>query len=440
MRILVCGESLFSSRNLAKRLDQKIVKKFLEADAVFTNAEFCTPQYTTPPAAGRGFMTSVKPETLDEFVDLNMKLVSFANNHTGDYGWQGVVDTIEAAQERKIIYCGIGHSLEEARAARFLDTAKGRIGVVATGSTRSEVFAASLPGAGIAARPGLNPLRWGQAYVLPDKEFSELQHINKVLGTEASMLECLKVETLPEPKPDKFKFGSLFEGNLQIERGNYAHVRTFVNEKDRDAILKNISDSSKRSDITIVSIHTHEGTAENWYSPEPAAFIEEFARKAIDAGASAVVGHGAHFLRGVELYKKRPIFYSLGSLFLEFEAGESKIAPEMYEAYGLGKDALPSDLHCARSQDKDGNFIGFNADRRYSKHCIAVFDYVEDKLEFKLLPIDLGLNRKRPLDRGLPVIASNSVGREITKDLNNLSQCYGTRFDYDEEDGTISIK
>jgi poly-gamma-glutamate synthesis protein (capsule biosynthesis protein) len=52
-----------------------------------------------------------------------------------------------------------------------------------------------------------------------------------------------------------------------------------------------------------MSLHTHEGTDENWYSPRAAPFIEDFARKAIDAGASAVLGHGAHMLRGVEIYK-----------------------------------------------------------------------------------------------------------------------------------------
>jgi len=33
----------------------------------------------------------------------------------------------------------------------------------------------------------------------------------------------------------------------------------------------------------------------------------------IDAGADAVVGHGPHVLRGVEFYRDKPIFYSLGN-------------------------------------------------------------------------------------------------------------------------------
>ena len=54
MRFIVCGDSLFSSRNLVKRLDKKLVNWFREADGAFTNAEFCTPEPETPPACGRG--------------------------------------------------------------------------------------------------------------------------------------------------------------------------------------------------------------------------------------------------------------------------------------------------------------------------------------------------------------------------------------------------
>jgi hypothetical protein len=41
--------------------------------------------------------------------------------------------------------------------------------------------------------------------------------------------------------------------------------------------------------------------------------LRRWARVVIDAGADAVVGHGPHVLRGVEFYRGRPIFYSLGN-------------------------------------------------------------------------------------------------------------------------------
>jgi hypothetical protein len=41
--------------------------------------------------------------------------------------------------------------------------------------------------------------------------------------------------------------------------------------------------------------------------------LRRWARRVIDAGADAVVGHGPHVLRGVEFYRGRPVFYSLGN-------------------------------------------------------------------------------------------------------------------------------
>ena len=440
MRFIVCGDALFSSRNLAKRLDKTLVERLQSADGGFVNAEFCTPEPTTPPACGRGYMTSVRPATLREFADLNLKLVGFVNNHTGDYGPQGVLDTMNAAEAHGLTACGVGRSLREARLPKFLDTPTGRVGLVATGSTRSEVFAASDSGAGVVPRPGSNPLRWGRAYVLPDELFEQLHQIDIALGTRESMDEGCRVETYPPQGSDAFRFGSLFEGCLSIERGEKAHVRTFVNQKDADEVLKSVADASKRADLTIFSLHTHEGVNENWYSSQPPEFIEKIAHDAIDAGADVVVGHGAHFLRGVEIYHGKPIFYNLGSLLMEFEAGESIIAPEMYEAYGYGPDSRPSDLHSNRAKDKNGNFIGFNAERRFSENCLLQIDRDEDgNVTYGLIPIDLTMENERVLSRGLPRIASDEVAEQIAQHMTEYSASYGVKLAYDKQSGFIRI-
>ena len=438
MRVVACGDALFSSRNLATRLDRKLVDEFARADAGFANAEFCCPRHDTPPQPRR-FTTSVKPEVLDELSDLNIRLVSFANNHAGDFGGQGVIDTIEAAEARGLLPGGIGRDLYEARSARFLDTPKGRIGFIAASSTRAAEFTASVPGNGIAARAGLNPLRWGRAYVLPDQEFAQLRRIDEMLGTAASRREVAAVEVMRDSGPDRFNFGSVFEGSLQIERGDRAHVRYFMDERDCQAILENVKDAANRSDCVLVSLHTHEGTDENWYSPRPASFIEDFARRAIDAGAAAIFGHGAHMLRGIEIYKGCPIFYSLGSLLMEFEAGEQRMTPEMYEGFGLKRDALPSHMHMSRVQDEAGKRIGFYGDARFSKGCIAVCDFEPEGAQVKLVPIDLDLNRARPAERGVPAIPSAELGREIAQDIARMSEVYGTRMQFNDADGTVAV-
>lgn len=114
MRVVLCGDLLFSSRNLKNRLDKRVVDLLVDADAVFANAEFSTPKRNTPPGLCM-YLTSVRQDILDELTDLNIKLVSFANNHTIDYGPQGCLETIEAAEARDIIPCGVGRNLWEAR-------------------------------------------------------------------------------------------------------------------------------------------------------------------------------------------------------------------------------------------------------------------------------------------------------------------------------------
>jgi len=440
MRFVVCGDMLFSSRNLAKRLDKRIVDLLQGADAVFANAEFCTPRGTSYPACGRGYITSVSPDTLDEFVDLNIKFVNFAHNHTGDFGIEGMLDTLEEAESRKIIPVGLGRSLDEARKARFIDTPTGRVGVVGAGATRSEVFAASNPGNGVAARPGSSPLRWGRAFVLPTELFEQMRAIDEALGTAESYRIGERIETFKGLGDDAFKFGSLFEGSMLFERGEKPYVRTFANKSDAEALLLRIKDASKRSDFVLATIHTHEGPNENWYSDEPVGFIEEFAHQAIDAGASAFVGHGAHFMRGVEIYKGKPIFYNVGSLLMEFEAGESIICPEMYEAYGYGTNAVPSDLHGNRAKDAEGNFIGFASERRFSENILVIFDVDEDdSYKYQIMPLDLDMRRDNPLKRGLPVVANAEAGKAITARLEKISAKYGTKFSYDEASGLIDV-
>ena len=439
MRIVLCGDMLFSSRNLAKRLSPDVVEILHGADAVFCNAEFSTPKRGTPPGLCM-YLTSVPPEIQDEFVDLNIRMVGFANNHTTDYGWEGCLATIEAAEEREIQPCGVGRNLEDARAARFLDTIHGRVAVVAADSTWSERALACNAGADTVARPGLAPLRWGRSYVLPEEEFEQVRKIDKMLGTYDSMMEVSRVETWALPDENHIKFGSAMEGFLPIEKGEKAEVRTFVNEEDEAALIKSIRDARRRSDAVIVSLHTHEGINENWYAPIPPSFVEEYAHKAIDAGADAFVGHGAHYARGVEIYKGHPIFYNLGSLIMEFEAGNSMISPEMYHTYHLPADARPSDLHGNRAKNPDGSWNGFYAERRFSLNYMVVMDIEGHEVSYQLVPLDLDMRRENCLKRGLPEIPGEAVGKEIAEFLEKMSEKYGTKISYDPESGRMTAK
>lgn len=46
---------------------------------------------------------------------------------------------------------------------------------------------------------------------------------------------------------------------------------------------------------------------------ETPRWLTQWARESIDAGATMFVAHGVPILHGIEIYKGRPIFYSLGN-------------------------------------------------------------------------------------------------------------------------------
>lgn len=436
MKFLVTGDALFSSSNLYKTMDPNLLALLRGADEVFTNAEFVTPRKNTVPASGRGYQTSVRPKALDEFANLNIRYVSFANNHTGDYGIEGMVDTIEEAESRGLIPLGVGLSLHDARKPVFIDTPDGRIAIITIDVTRSEVFAASNPGNGVPARPGVNPLRWSRTYVVNDQDFETLKEISERIGIASSMAEGKRIETFKSKSANHYEFGSLFEGYLTFEKGDSPRVKTTAHEGDQQEILRSIQDAKERSDFVFVNLHTHEGENENWYSDYPAEFIETFAHYAIDAGASCVFGHGAHFTRGVELYHGQPIFYNIGSLFMEFEAGESIISPEMFAAYGYVENEVPSTLHKNRTKDSEGNWQGFYSDRKFSENFLVSFDISVEEKRFncELIPIDLRLTHPTVTKRGLPVLASEEAAASLVERLNAISkERYNTEIVYEGE-------
>ncbi|MEK3792185.1 CapA family protein [Paenibacillus sp. FSL R7-0204] len=440
MKFLVSGDALFSSSNLDQTMDPELLQLLKGADEVFTNAEFVTPRLNTAPASGRGYQTSVRPKALDEFGPLNIRYVCFANNHTGDYGTQGLVDTIEEAEARGLTPLGVGMSLHEARKPVFVDTPDGRIAIITIDVTRSEVFAASNPGNGVPARPGVNPLRWSRTYVVNDQDFNTLKEISERIGIASSMEEGKRIETYKSKSENHYEFGSLFEGYLTFEKGEQSRVKTAAHEQDQQEIYRSIQDARERSDFVFVSLHTHEGENENWYSDYPAEFIETFARGAVDAGASCVFGHGAHFTRGVELYKGQPIFYNIGSLFMEFEAGESIVSPEMFTAYGYAENEAPSTLHKNRTKDSEGNWQGFYSDRKFSENFLVMFDLnVEEKrFDYELIPIDLRLTHPTVTKRGLPVLASDEAAASLVERLNAVSQeRYHTQIIYEGKHLTV---
>lgn len=89
------------------------------------------------------------------------------------------------------------------------------------------------------------------------------------------------------------------------KRGGVAPVRS-------DYIKKDIAAIKGTADVVIVSLH--------WgfeYKDTPEKWQRNFARNIIGWGADAVIGHHPHVMQGIEIYKGRPIAYSLGNFLFD---------------------------------------------------------------------------------------------------------------------------
>ncbi|MBY5868660.1 hypothetical protein HFN58_28300 [Rhizobium leguminosarum] len=75
----------------------------------------------------------------------------------------------------------------------------------------------------------------------------------------------------------------------------------------------------------------HHHWASDWYQvPE---WVGAVAKKCIDAGAAMFVSHGAPVLQPVEIYRGRPIFYSLGNFIFHVKSEKSQWrAREVWES------------------------------------------------------------------------------------------------------------
>jgi len=107
----------------------------------------------------------------------------------------------------------------------------------------------------------------------------------------------------------------------------------------RQDVAQLASSGAARADVIIVSMH-----AGIEYSPKSNAQQVAFARAAIDAGASVVVGHHPHVTQPWERYGQGVIFYSLGNLvfdqFQRVETQRGALADIVFEGPRLARASL----------------------------------------------------------------------------------------------------
>jgi poly-gamma-glutamate capsule biosynthesis protein CapA/YwtB (metallophosphatase superfamily) len=128
--------------------------------------------------------------------------------------------------------------------------------------------------------------------------------------------------------------------------GGPPRIYTFSEPESTDAMLADIVNLRREVDIVVVALHKGIG-----HTPAVLAMYERpLAKAAIDAGADIVVGHHAHILRGVEVYKNRPIYHGLGNFVT------------VTRALNIDNNPSPKRLEWARRRRE---LFGFEPDSNY---------------------------------------------------------------------------
>ena len=271
-----------------------IVDELKASDLVIANLETPLSRRGNPVPKFRNLRSD--PEVIRDVKALRVHAVTLANNHMMDYGPEALADTLTTCDEADVARCGAGLDLEEAFRSLTFDVRGCRIGLLNLATTVPMGFDAG-PG-----RPGLAPLR---------VDFS------------------LEIDT-----------------NFMVESpGAMPIVRTRVRTEEQEALCERIRRLKAQVDVAIVSIHW--GVPDFWLSPAQgvlAQYQQPLAHAMIEAGADLIYGHHSHTLHPIEVYHSKPIFYSPGNFFFEFDIPRPYMERKSFILKAMVGDGLTIEL------------------------------------------------------------------------------------------------
>ncbi|GAB4115783.1 MAG: hypothetical protein Kow00103_10820 [Candidatus Caldatribacteriota bacterium] len=245
------GDFVAADEEKGKLVMDKVVDCFLNSDINFCNLEAPISDRGKP-MAGRAAAFRSYPSMAEVLKKNNITFVSLANNHSLDYGWEALADTMARLDSLGIGYSGAGKNIAEARQPTIIEKKGMKVGLLSytTNVNTPLGFKAS------ENRYGLNPIRISP--FLPDH----------------------------------------------------------VNMDDLETMQKDVAEWQKKTDFLVVSCHW--GISEGG-THMVTRYQELIAHCAIDAGADMIIGHHPHALQPIEIYKDKPIIYSLANFIFALE-------------------------------------------------------------------------------------------------------------------------
>jgi poly-gamma-glutamate synthesis protein (capsule biosynthesis protein) len=201
------------------------------------------------------------PETAAAIKAAGFDVISFASNHCMDWGTDGLLDTIAALQASGLQSIGAGANIAAARTPAYFEKNGTRIGILAYSSILPQNYWATDTQAGCA------PMR---AWTLQE----QIEH---------------------------------------DQPGTPSRTHSFAHREDLAALVADVNRVKEDADVVVLSMHW----GIHFVPIVIAHYQREIAHAAIDAGVDIVIGHHPHLLKGVEIYKGKPVFYSLGNFAID---------------------------------------------------------------------------------------------------------------------------
>lgn len=279
-----------------------------------------------------------------EILKLGINMVGVANNHAFDYGDDGLLDHMRILRQSGITFAGAGENLSKARAPAYMQVGRTRFALLSF----------------------MSGADWDKAN--PDEP---------------------SINVLNAPRV-------LLDGDDGVDgRGVPAPLASDVRAME-DAIAV----AKRNADIVMVAYHLH-WVAHSRAYPLPDRVPPNQAlvlKRAIDAGADVIFGSGPHVLRGIEMYKGKPIFYSLGDFIYQYRTED-----------------IPQ-IHWERDQQKDV--------REEFDTVVARLTISDKKIsKIQLIPVAMAMVGPRT---GSPSLADGADSDRILKSIIDLSAAYGT--------------
>lgn len=232
------------------------VAPLLRTDISFFNEEAIYSPRGIPPLLGDHVPRVNSPNNVAAITFAGFNIGSMANNHTMDLGWEYVDDTIQCLKKEGVQTFGVGRNLAEAR------------------------------------KPVVVERKGTTVAFLTYNMIGPLEHY---AGPANPGCSYVRIKDLYE--------------RIEHQPGTPVWVYTYADRDDLEALRHDVIQAKAKADLVVLSFHW----GIHWVEHLLAMYQEEVGHAAIDAGADLILGHHPHVIKGIEVYKGKAIFYSLGN-------------------------------------------------------------------------------------------------------------------------------